>query len=110
MSSSSSIPIKCFTCGNVIGNKYAYYLERVHQLKNEKRQKGGGSAHKDGDEYKSNDTDDIIAAYNSSCPEELIYLQFSNNGSNIKKTPEGLAMDELDLVKNCCRRHFLTHV
>jgi DNA-directed RNA polymerase subunit N (RpoN/RPB10) len=23
------IPVKCFTCGNVLANKYTYYLEQV---------------------------------------------------------------------------------
>ena len=27
------IPVKCFTCGLVIGNKYRYYLRRVKQRK-----------------------------------------------------------------------------
>jgi DNA-directed RNA polymerase subunit N (RpoN/RPB10) len=27
------IPVKCFTCGNVIGNKYEYYLAEVRKLK-----------------------------------------------------------------------------
>jgi DNA-directed RNA polymerase subunit N (RpoN/RPB10) len=27
------IPIKCFTCGNVLANKYRYYLERVREKK-----------------------------------------------------------------------------
>jgi DNA-directed RNA polymerase subunit N (RpoN/RPB10) len=27
------IPIKCFTCGNVLGDKYRYYLEQVRKLK-----------------------------------------------------------------------------
>lgn len=27
------IPIKCFTCGKVIGNKYEYYLREVRKLK-----------------------------------------------------------------------------
>lgn len=30
------IPVKCFTCGNVIGNKYLYYLEKVAELKRDK--------------------------------------------------------------------------
>lgn len=25
------IPIKCFTCGTVLADKYAYYCERVRQ-------------------------------------------------------------------------------
>ena len=27
------IPIKCFTCGEVIGNKYRFYLEEVRKKK-----------------------------------------------------------------------------
>jgi len=27
------IPIKCFTCGNILANKYRYYLEQVKAIK-----------------------------------------------------------------------------
>lgn len=27
------IPVKCFTCGKVLGNKYDYYLREVRKLK-----------------------------------------------------------------------------
>lgn len=27
------IPVKCFTCGHVLGDKYLYYLRRVRELK-----------------------------------------------------------------------------
>ncbi len=27
------IPVKCFTCGKVLADKYDYYLERVRKLK-----------------------------------------------------------------------------
>lgn len=27
------IPVKCFTCGHVLGNKYQYYLRRVREMK-----------------------------------------------------------------------------
>jgi DNA-directed RNA polymerase I, II, and III subunit RPABC5 len=27
------IPVKCFTCGKVIGNKYDYYKEQVRKIK-----------------------------------------------------------------------------
>ena len=30
------IPVKCFTCGNVLANKYTYYLKKVAEKKNEK--------------------------------------------------------------------------
>ena len=27
------IPVKCFTCGNVLANKYRFYLRRVKEYK-----------------------------------------------------------------------------
>ncbi len=27
------IPVKCFTCGKVIGNKYEYYQKQVRKIK-----------------------------------------------------------------------------
>jgi DNA-directed RNA polymerase subunit N (RpoN/RPB10) len=30
------IPIKCFTCGKVIADKYRYYVEEVRKIKLEK--------------------------------------------------------------------------
>lgn len=32
------IPVKCFTCGKVIANKYPIYLERVALLKKDKKE------------------------------------------------------------------------
>lgn len=72
------IPVKCFTCGMVLGDKYRYYLREVRKMK--------------GDE--SITTDNVT------------YL----TSENIKKTPEGIVLDNLRLNKMCCRRHILTHV
>lgn len=30
------IPVKCFTCGKVLANKYRYYQQEVRKLKNGK--------------------------------------------------------------------------
>jgi DNA-directed RNA polymerase I, II, and III subunit RPABC5 len=32
------VPIKCVTCGNVLANKYRYYIEQVRKKKMEKGQ------------------------------------------------------------------------
>jgi len=32
------IPVKCFTCGKVIANKYQKYLDKVGELKKDKSQ------------------------------------------------------------------------
>jgi DNA-directed RNA polymerase subunit N (RpoN/RPB10) len=31
------IPVKCFTCGTVIGDRYIYYQKRVFDLKTERK-------------------------------------------------------------------------
>lgn len=74
------IPIKCFSCGMVIADKYRYYVTRVRQMKGAE---DGGKTDK------------------------VTYLTADTNR---EKTPEGQVLDELGLTKMCCRRHLLTHV
>ena len=75
------IPVKCFTCGNVLANKYRYYLEEVRKKK-----------------LASQDKNVEI--------DKVKYLTKEFH----EKTAEGIVMDELGLNKMCCRRHMLTHV
>ena len=79
------IPVKCFTCGMVIANKYRYYIEEVRKRKLAKQ---------------------ININDGSSNIDKVLYLtqEFA------EKTPEGEVLDELNMTKMCCRRHFLTHV
>ena len=72
------IPIKCFTCGTVLADKYRFYTQEVRKRKLAK-------------------TMDV---------EKVVYLTKEFHD----KTPEGEVLDELNMVKMCCRRHFLTHV
>jgi DNA-directed RNA polymerase subunit N (RpoN/RPB10) len=75
------IPIKCFTCGNVLADKYRYYLAEVTKKKLAKK----------------------ISVENLN---NVVYLT-----NEIRdKSPEGEVLDDLQLKKMCCRRHFLTHV
>ncbi len=77
------IPVKCFTCGMVIADKYRYYLAEVRKKKLAKNGNG-----------ESVDINKVI----------YFTKEFRD------KTPEGEVLDELNLTKMCCRRHFLTHV
>ena len=61
------IPIKCFTRGNVLANKYLYYVKEVRKIK----------------------------ITNNMDTKEVIYL----DDKKIKKTPEGLVLDKLNLTK-----------
>jgi DNA-directed RNA polymerase I, II, and III subunit RPABC5 len=67
----------------VIADKYRFYIEEVHKKKLSK------SVNKD-----SIDIDKVL------------YLTKEFH----EKTPEGEVLDELNMRKMCCRRHFLTHV
>jgi DNA-directed RNA polymerase I, II, and III subunit RPABC5 len=67
----------------VIADKYRYYLEQVRKKK---------IAKKGNDE--SIDVDKVL----------YLTKEFA------EKTPEGEVLDELNMRKMCCRRHFLTHV
>ena len=81
------IPIKCFTCGNVLANKYNYFIKKVKEKVKEKEKEDN----KDNLNYNNNN---------------VVYLTMENT----KKTLEGIVLDELKLSKVCCRRHMLTHV
>ena len=77
------IPIKCFTCGTIIADKYRFYVQEVRKKKLAK---------------KGNDESIDI--------DKVLYLTKEFH----EKTPEGEVLDELNMKKMCCRRHFLTHV
>ena len=77
------IPVKCFTCGMVLADKYRFYIEEVRKKKFAKR---------------GNDQSINI--------DKVIYLTKEFH----EKTSEGEVLDELHMKKMCCRRHFLTHV
>jgi DNA-directed RNA polymerase subunit N (RpoN/RPB10) len=79
------IPVKCFTCGMVIANKYRYYIEEVRKRKLAKQ---------------------ININEGSNNIDKVLYLTKEFH----EKTAEGEVMDELGLNKMCCRRHLLTHV
>ena len=80
------IPIKCFTCGKVLADKYRFYLEEVRRLK------------------VSNNTENNDNDYDYE--DDVVYLTQTHS----EKSPEGKVLDNLGLNKICCRRHLLTHV
>jgi DNA-directed RNA polymerase subunit N (RpoN/RPB10) len=77
------IPIRCFTCSMVIADKYRFFTEEVRKRKLEKKHNG-----------------------ESLNLDRVVYLTKEFND----KTVEGEVLDELNMTKMCCRRHFLTHV
>lgn len=75
------IPIRCFTCGNVLGDKWIPYITTVQEEKN-----------KSTEELDDEPTTTYI------------------NLSNPKKSIEGYILDELGIHKYCCRRMMISNV
>jgi DNA-directed RNA polymerase subunit N len=68
------IPISCFTCGKILGDKWLFYQSELQKLNPSKE-------------------DSII-----------------NISKPMKKTPECIVLDKLELDRYCCRRIMLGHV
>ena len=80
------IPVRCYTCGEILADKWIPYITAVQTDKN----KMNGSV----DPEK-----DLL---------ELKYLDVTD--SNPEKSIEGKVLDELNLHKYCCRRMILGNV
>lgn len=90
------IPIRCFTCGKVLADKWNFYKEKAdaidaqyekHQLAkydNLNRDEGRGG---------NNEMKDDVKRY-----------------TNIEPTYKKDILDSLGLNKMCCRRHMISHV
>lgn len=78
------IPIKCFTCGSLVSDKWSSFISETTERKNMST------------ENVSNDLD-------------IEYINITDDGS-IKKSIEGDVLDELGVHKYCCRRMFLGNV
>ena len=74
------IPVRCFTCNKVIGDKYSTYLYKVQE------------------EQKKNPHSNRVIDTNT----------IKNN--NIEQSYQGQVLNELGIKRYCCRRMFLTQV
>ena len=78
------IPIRCFTCGNVTGDKWDPFVKTVLEKKNQSRE-------------------------NVSSKLDIEYIDIDDEGK-IKKSIEGEVLDNFGIHKYCCRRMFLGNV
>ena len=78
------IPIRCFTCNNVIADKWNPYVEFVKKEKSKSKEEV---------------TSDL----------DLDYIDV-DSGKKVEKSIEGKVLDKLGLHKYCCRRMILGNV
>ena len=76
------IPVRCFTCGSVLADKWIPYIPPVQEEKNKSNEEV--------------DDDEPTTTY--------IDLK------NPKKSVEGVILDEMNIHKYCCRRMMISNV
>jgi len=76
------IPIRCFTCGKVLADKYDYYVAEAEKLL-------AGDSNTDAAKTK---------------PKSEAAVKHFDNGHT------GKIMDKIGLTRYCCRRHMLSQV
>tara|TARA_B100000242_G_C43018630_1_gene473897 strand:+ start:747 stop:1058 length:312 start_codon:yes stop_codon:yes gene_type:complete len=74
------IPVRCFGCGFILGNKYDYFMTKVIERKQKLNQK----------------------------PDRLSVVNLSSQ--ELKKTIEGAVLDEIGCIRPCCRAKMLAHI
>lgn len=88
------IPVRCFTCGKVLADKWEYYKDRCRELEH---QTGGVSKKKEAKDTKEKKE---IKEIEDDVPMSKYFSE------PFKKD----ILDELGLDRYCCRRHMLGHV
>ena len=80
------IPVRCYTCGEILSDKWVPYITAIQSDKNEIKSEVDSEK-------------DLL---------ELKYIDIKD--PNPEKSIEGKALDELGLHKYCCRRMMLGNV
>lgn len=81
------IPVRCFTCGKVIGNLYKSYKEQSDKIDKE---------------FQEN--------FKQSFSKENEYNVIKEEYKNIHPAYKNKILDNLGLNRLCCRRHMISHV
>ena len=78
------IPVRCFTCGKMLSDKYNYYNKELLRRKI------------------SNQTPEVSQS------DDPIVINIT--AKEVKKTVVGEIMDELGLTRDCCRKNMMTNI
>jgi len=87
------IPVKCYSCGKVLANKYVYFQNQLEIKKKELKQNSVNNINDNNDNNDNNDP-----------------LFININATVVKKTIAGEIMDDLGLIRICCRKTLLTSI
>lgn len=91
------IPIRCYTCGKLLADKYEYYKKELIRKKLQ---------HKSETENNINSLSGKFSKINNNKDPLMIDISVED----VKKTIAGELMDELGLERICCRKVMLTSI
>ena len=91
------IPIRCFTCGKVIADKYDYYIKEAEKLKLEKPSN-------------MNDDPKLTKEEKESKEATAKDAKEAHDTRHFDTIRTGKLLDDMGLTRYCCRRHMLSTV
>ena len=100
------IPIRCYTCGKILADKYEYYKKELIRKKLALKSES----------EKINDMDELSDQFskksniNNNNTNNKDPLMIDISVDDVKKTIAGEIMDELGLSRICCRKVILTSI
>jgi DNA-directed RNA polymerase subunit N (RpoN/RPB10) len=83
------IPIRCFTCGKVLADKYDYYVAEARKLSS---------------------VEEAPAAIAKASTSTQVPASKTEQSQHFDKVKTGPILDKLGLTRYCCRRHMIAHV
>ena len=86
------IPVRCFTCGKVIADKYDYYLLEVAKMEHGDVLKPKGADKKESEKKEAEKKDE------------------AHKTRHFDSIRTGEILDKMGLTRYCCRRHMLATV
>lgn len=66
------IPIRCFTCGEILADKYDYYVKRVEELRKKAEEKSEDSKYKNFDHIKTKEVLDELGLKSMCCRRHML--------------------------------------
>jgi DNA-directed RNA polymerase subunit N (RpoN/RPB10) len=97
------IPVRCYTCGKVLADKYEYYKKEL--IRKKLALKSESEKNKDIDDLNDQFSKKTNINNNNKDP-----LMIDISIDDVKKTIAGEIMDEIGLHRICCRKVMLTSI
>lgn len=115
------IPVRCFSCGKTIGDKYDYYLKESEALRKAQESEAAAAAAEAGATTSGGAPKKAAAAAAAAAkpgtsaaaaakPAAIPGASLKGAEKHFETLKTGALLDSLGLTRYCCRRHMLTTV